>query len=212
VPRRSLLWFLNDHMIESGSAHNLRPPTHPLPRWALALPLLVVIAATATAVTMISVGRSAKTASVAGGVAHVGASAPAFTSWNLAGDKVSLSDFKGRPVLLTFWATWCTACQEELPALQRIRDRYQSTGFTVLAIDYKETNTVRMVQFLNGLHVKLDTVIDPDGAIATAYGVDIGLPISVLLDPKSTVRQIIVGLAPSSVLEAAVGAVAGPSP
>ena len=199
-------------MIESGRAHNLRPPTHPVPRWALALPLLVVIAITATAVAMISVGRSAKTASVAGGVAHVGAYAPAFTSWNLAGDKVSLSDFKGRPVLLTFWATWCTACQEELPALQRIRDRYQSTGFTVLAIDYKETNTARMVQFLAGLHVNLDTVIDPDGAIATAYGVDIGLPISVLLDPKSTVRQIIVGLEPSAALETAVGKVAGPNP
>jgi len=199
-------------MLESGSARNPRPPTLPLPRWALALPLLVVIAATAMAVAMIGGGKPARTASVAGGVAHVGGPAPAFTSWNLAGDKVSLVDFKGRPVLLAFWATWCTACQDELPALKGIEDRYQSTGFTVLAIDYKETNTVRMSEFLAGLHVNLEAVIDPDGAIATAYGVDIGLPISVLLDPTLTVRQIIVGLAPSAALEAAVGKVAAPTP
>ncbi len=182
-----------------------------MPRWALALPLLVVVAATATAVAMITSGGSAKTVSVAGGVARVGGTAPAFTSWDLTGNKVSLADFKGRPVLLTFWATWCTACQDELPALQRIRDRYQSTGFTILAVNYKETNNARMSQYLAGLHVNLEAVIDPEGAIATAYGVDIGLPINVLLDRKATVTQIIVGLVPSAALETAVGKVAGPT-
>ena len=197
-------------MIESGSARKLNPPTRPVPRWALALPLLVVVVATATAVAIITAGRSAKTASVTGGVARVGGTAPGFTSWDLAGNKVSLADFKGRPVLLTFWATWCTACQDELPALQRIRDRYQSTGFTVLAVNYKETNNARMSQFLAGLHLNLEAVIDPEGAIATAYGVDIGLPISVLLDAKATVTQIFVGVPPSAELETAVGKVASP--
>jgi peroxiredoxin len=195
-------------MIESGGAQELHPPTRPAPRWALALPLLVVIVATATGVAMISAGRSARTPSVGGGVARVGGTAPGFTSWDLAGNRVSLADFKGRPVLLTFWATWCTACQDELPALQRIRDRYQSTGFTVLAVNYKETNSARMNQYLAGLHVNLEAVIDPEGAIATAYGVDIGLPISVLLDRRGTVMQVMVGLQPSATLETAVGRVA----
>jgi peroxiredoxin len=199
-------------MIESGGAHEPSPPKRPVPKWALALPLLVVVATTATAVAMITLGRPAKTASVSGGNARVGATAPAFTSWDLSGNKVSLSDFKGRPVLLTFWATWCTACQEELPALQRIRDRYQPAGFTVLAINYKETSGARMSQYLAGLHVDLEAVIDPEGTIASAYGVDIGLPISVVLDRKGKVTQIIVGLVPSAVLETAVSRVAGPTP
>lgn len=198
-------------MIESGGGQAARPPTSPIPKWALALPLLVVVAATATAVGMITMGRSAKTASVTGPIARVGGTAPAFTSWDLTGNKVHLADFKGRPVLLTFWATWCTACQDELPALQLIRDRYQSTGFTVVAVNYKETNNDRMSQYLASLHVNLEAVIDPDGTIATAYGVDIGLPISVLLDRKATVTQIIVGLVPTSALEAAIGRVAGPT-
>ncbi len=181
-----------------------------MPRWALALPLLVVVVATATAVAMVTTGKSAKTASVSGGVARVGGTAPGFTSWDLAGNKVSLADFKGRPVLLTFWATWCTACQDELPALQGIRDRYQSTGFTVLAVNYKETSNARMSQFLAGLHVNLEAVVDPEGSIATAYGVDIGLPISVLLDSKAIVTQIFVGLVPSAELETAVGKVTSP--
>jgi peroxiredoxin len=140
----------------------------------------------------------------------VGETAPAFTSWDLSGKKVSLAEFKGRPVLITFWATWCTACQQELPTVQRIRDQYQSTGFSVLALDYRETNTARMSQFLAGLHVNLEAVIDPDGTIASAYGVDIGLPISVLLDRKGTVVQIWIGAVTSAELETAVGEVVGP--
>jgi thiol-disulfide isomerase/thioredoxin len=141
----------------------------------------------------------------------VGGTAPAFASWDLSGKKVSLSDFKGHPVLITFWATWCTACQEELPAVQRIRDRYQSTGLSVLAVNYRETNTGRMSDYLAGLHVNLQAVMDPEGTISSAYGVDIGLPISVLLDRKGTVLQIIIGVVSSAALEAAVGQVAGPA-
>ncbi len=142
----------------------------------------------------------------------MGGAAPAFSSWDLSGKKVSLADFKGHPVLITFWATWCTACQTELPELQRIRDRYQSTGLSMLAVNYRETNSDRMSQYLAGLHVDLDAVIDPDGTIASAYGVDIGLPINVLLDRQGTVRQIIIGVVSSAALETDVGQVAGPAP
>jgi thiol-disulfide isomerase/thioredoxin len=176
----------------------------PVPKWALALPVLVVVAVTAAAVAMITVGRSPQTVSVSGGVARVGARAPNFASWDLNGKKVSLANFKGRPMLLTFWATWCTACREELPALQGIQDRYQSTGFTILAINYRETDNRRLIQYLAGLHVNLEGVVDPDGTIAAAYGVTIGLPVNVLLDRAGTVVQVIIGQVPSATLESAV--------
>jgi peroxiredoxin len=194
-------------MIQSGGARDPLVVTRPVPKWALALPVLVVFVAVATAVAILTAGR---TASVSGGHARVGGTAPAFTSWNLSGKQVSLAEFKGRPVLLTFWATGCTACKEELPALQRIQDRYQSTGFTILAVNYMETNDARMRQYLAGLHVKLEAVIDPKGDIANAYGV-FGLPINVLLDRKGTVSQILIGLVPSAVLETAVAQITGPT-
>lgn len=182
-----------------------------MPKWALALPLLVVVAATATAIAMITVAGSPKTVSVSGAHARVGGTAPAFTSWDLGGKKVSLSDFKGHPVVITFWATWCTACQEELPAMQRIRDRYQSSGLSVLALNYRETSNARMSEYLAGLHVNLQAVIDPEGTIASAYGVDIGLPITVLLDRSATVVQILIGSVANAALEAAVAQVVGPA-
>lgn len=183
-----------------------------MPRWALALPLLIVVAAAATAVGVITAGKSSKAASVSGGFARVGETAPQFTSWDLNGNKVSLADLKGHPVLITFWATWCTACQQELPAVEQIRDRYQAAGLKVLAVNYRETNVDRMRQFLAGLNVNLAAVTDTDGSIATAYGVDIGLPISVLLDRNGRVLQIMIGAQSSSALDAAVSQVAGPAP
>jgi thiol-disulfide isomerase/thioredoxin len=182
-----------------------RPAAPPqVPRWALALPVLVVVAVTAGAVIMITIGRSSQTVSVSEGVARVGGPAPTFTSWDLNGKRVSLSDFKGRPVLLTFWATWCTVCREELPALQRLQDRYQSTGFTILAINYRETDNRRLAQYLAGLQVHLKPVIDPEGTIAGAYGVDIGLPVNVLVNRAGTVTQIIIGAVPNASLENAI--------
>jgi cytochrome c biogenesis protein CcmG, thiol:disulfide interchange protein DsbE len=197
-------------MIGSGGAPAVRPETRPAPKWALALPVLVVVAATATAATLVTLGWPWKSPLVAAGTARVGAPAPGFTSWDLSGSKVSLSDFKGRPVLLTFWATGCTACREELPALQRIQDRYQSTGFKVLAVNYRETNDVWMNEYLAALHVKLQVVIDPKGTIARAYGV-FGLPINVLLDRKGTVVKIAIGVVQSAALDAAVALAAGPA-
>ncbi|MHB8686022.1 MAG: TlpA disulfide reductase family protein [Candidatus Dormibacteraceae bacterium] len=163
------------------------------------------MAVVAVAVAMITVGRSPQTVSVSGGVARVDGRAPNFVSWDLNGKKVSLTDFKGRPILLTFWATWCTVCREELPALQRIQDRYQSTGFTILAINYRETDNRRLRQYLDGLQVNLKAVIDPEGTIAAAYGVEIGLPVNVLLNRAGTVVQIMIGEVPNATLESAVG-------
>jgi thiol-disulfide isomerase/thioredoxin len=183
------------------------PAAREVPKWALALPVLVVVAVTSAAVVMITVDRPQQTVSVSGGVARVGGPAPTFTSWDLNGKRVSLSDFKGRPVLLTFWATWCTVCREELPALQRLQDRYQSTGFTILAINYRETDNRRLAQYLAGLQVHLKPVIDPEGTIAGAYGVDIGLPVNVLVNRAGTVTQIIIGAVPNASLENAVGQV-----
>ncbi|HXC77199.1 MAG TPA: TlpA disulfide reductase family protein [Candidatus Acidoferrum sp.] len=198
-------------MIESGGARDLVPAQRPVPKWALALPVLVVVVATVTGVALTTLDRSSGKPSVSPGLARVGGMAPDFTSWDLSGKKVSLADFKGDPVLITFWATWCTACQGELPTVQRIRDQFSSNGFHVLAVNYRETSSSRMSQYLAGLHVNLEAVIDPEGTIASAYGVDIGLPISVLLDRTGTVVQIWIGAVTSAALETAVGQVATPA-
>jgi thiol-disulfide isomerase/thioredoxin len=181
-----------------------RPPGHRVPVWALALPVLVVLVATAVGVTMVIADRPANAVWVAAGHASVGEAAPNFTSYDLQGNKVSLSDFGSRPVLLTFWATWCTVCKDELPALQGLEQRYSSDGFKVLAVDYRETSNERMRQYLAGINVTLQSAIDPGAAIATAYGVDVGLPVNVVVDRAGRVAQIMIGEVTNASIETAV--------
>ncbi|HEY2598260.1 MAG TPA: TlpA disulfide reductase family protein [Candidatus Dormibacteraeota bacterium] len=188
-----------------------RPPGHRVPAWALALPLLVVLVATAIGVAMVLGDRSSSAVWVAPGHASVGAPAPNFTSFDLQGKKVSLSDFASRPVLLTFWATWCTVCKDELPALQALEQRYAASGFAVLAVNYRETNNERMRQYLSGINVTLQSVIDPGASIASAYGVDVGLPVNVVVDNAGRVARIMVGEQSVASIDSAVAQVAAPA-
>ena len=165
--------------------------------------------AVATASVVVLSNSGTKTVSVDPGLAQVGKRAPGFSSWDLGGGRVSLDQFKGKPVLLTFWATWCTACQDELPALQKIGDQYKASGLTILAVDYRETDNARMSQFLAGLKVNMEVVVDPQGAIAGAFGVDLGLPVNVWLDRNHVVSRVMVGEQPSATLDAAAAQIAG---
>lgn len=180
------------------------PESRQVPAWALALPVVVVLLAVSAGVAMVVADRPSSSVWVASGHAIVGGTSPNFTTHDLRGKRVSLSDFAGRPVLLSFWATWCTVCRDELPALQRLQDRYASAGFQVLLVNYRETSGDRMRQYLSGLQVNLEAVVDPDGAIASAYGVDIGLPVNVLSDRSGKVARILVGEVPIDTIESAV--------
>ena len=153
---------------------------------------------------MVIADRSSSPVWVAAGHARVGEAAPNFTSVDLQGNKVSLSDFGSRPVLLTFWATWCTVCKDELPALQSLEQNYGSSRLKVLAINYRETSNSRMRQYLAGINVTLQSAIDPNAAISAAYGVDVGLPVNVLVDRSGRVAKIMIGEVPISSVESAV--------
>jgi thiol-disulfide isomerase/thioredoxin len=196
----------------AARANALKPDGRQVPPWALLLPVLVVLIAMSAGIAMVVGGRSSNTVWVAAGHARVGGTSPDFSSWDLNGKQVSLSALGRRPVLLTFWATWCTVCRDELPALQRLQDQYRAGGFTVLAVNYRESSNDRMRQYLSGLGVNLQTVIDPEGAIAAAYGVDVGLPVNVLSDRSGTVARIMIGEVPIAAIDDAVRQAVGPAP
>ena len=199
-------------MNTAARANALKPDGRQVPAWALLLPVLVVVIAMSAGIAMVVASRSSNPVWVAAGHARVGGTTPDFSSWDLNGKQVSFSALGRRPVLLTFWATWCTVCRDELPALQRLQDQYQSGGFTVLAVNYRESSSDRMRKYLSGLGVSLQTVIDPEGAIGAAYGVDVGLPVNVLSDRSGTVAQIMIGEVPIAAIDDAVRQAVGPAP
>jgi cytochrome c biogenesis protein CcmG, thiol:disulfide interchange protein DsbE len=148
------------------------------------------------------VGRpAAMTVIVQGGRAKVGAPAPDFSTKTLDGASVRLSQYRGKPVLLNFWATWCAPCHDEMPLIQRALDAYKAQGLTVLAVDYQETSTSSMKAFLHTVGVHFPGLFDPAGQIAAEYGVSVGLPVSVFIDRSGTVSFIQLGQMSDVVLQ-----------
>jgi cytochrome c biogenesis protein CcmG, thiol:disulfide interchange protein DsbE len=125
--------------------------------------------------------------------------APDFTLRNLDGETVSLSDYRGKVVLLNFWGTWCPPCREETPALQAAYQRYQDQGFVVVGVDLlfqersqyqRDVDDVRTFAKLYG--VTYPMVLDEDGSASQAYGIA-PLPTSYIIDRDGKVRYIQVG-------------------
>jgi cytochrome c-type biogenesis protein len=126
------------------------------------------------------------------GPVQVGKPAPDFTLTDIDGHRVSLSQLKGKPVLVTFWATWCVPCRDELPV---IRDEYlahRAEGFSVVAINFGDESASTIRKFWEGLHLQPAPFLDANAAAANAYGVALsstGLPVSVLVARDGTVSS-----------------------
>ena len=114
----------------------------------------------------------------------VGQRAPDFTVELLDGRTVSLSDFRGRPVLINFWATWCGPCRDEMPDFQTVYDvQGGEAGFVVLAVNFMEARG-DVAAFIEGLNITFPVALDPDGKVnGDLYRSAIpGYPTSFLLD------------------------------
>ena len=138
---------------------------------------------------------------VQGGPAAVGRTAPDFTTETLDGRRIRLSQYRGKPVLLNFWATWCAPCQDEMPLIQRASDIYKGQGLVVLAVNYQQTSTSSMQAFLRKVDARFPAVFDPAAQIAGAYGVNVGLPVSVFIDRSGTVSFIQLGQMSNAILQ-----------
>ncbi len=111
--------------------------------------------------------------------------APDFTLPDPDGKKLSLKDFRGKLVFLNFWATWCTSCRTEMPAMERLYREFQSKGFEILAVNVKD-NRKDALAFVKELKLSYPIVMDPDGEVGLLYGAW-GLPATYLIDEKGIV-------------------------
>ena len=126
-----------------------------------------------------------------------------FTLENLNGEQVSLSDFKGKPVVLNFWASWCPSCQSEMKGFQKFSTQYEQSGKIVfLMVDLtdgdRETKDIA-IQFLKDHDYKINVLFDQKVAVAAEYGIS-SIPATYFIDAEGFIRKINVGAMDESTL------------
>ena len=121
-----------------------------------------------------------------------GFTAPGFTLQNLNGSPVNLGDFRGKVVLLNFWASWCGPCKKEIPALKRLYQVRKGPDFEILAVSLDRTAGDKVASFVNANQMEFPILLNPDGDMGGRYWVR-GIPTSFLLDKKGIVKWKVVG-------------------
>ncbi|HKW29006.1 MAG TPA: TlpA disulfide reductase family protein [Verrucomicrobiae bacterium] len=121
-----------------------------------------------------------------------GEAAPDFALTNLAGKTVRLSDFKGKIVLLDFWATWCAPCQEEIPSFVQLQKQYSGRGFTVLGIALDDDGAAVVKPLAQKLDVNYPLVIG-DTQVAARYGGIQAVPTAFLIGRDGRILKTFVG-------------------
>lgn len=124
-----------------------------------------------------------------GGVLEVGEKALNFTLPDLDGNPISLDDFRGRPVIVNFWATWCAPCRIEMPELQEAYETYRDEGLVILALNQDEPVDVARAYFEDEMGLTFTALQDDNSAIATAFGT-IGLPTTFFIDGEGAIAVI----------------------
>jgi len=115
--------------------------------------------------------------------------APVFSLYDSHGKKRNLSEFRGRVVLINFWATWCAPCRVEIPWLKQVQDRYAKDGFTVLGVAMDQAGWRSLTPFLAQYKVNYPVLLG-DVKIARLYRVRQVLPKTFFLDRKGRIVAV----------------------
>ncbi len=123
-------------------------------------------------------------------VSLVGKVAPDFTLKSLQGEKIALSDLRGKIVLLDFWATWCGPCRKELPDIEKLFQKYQDKDVVILAIDDEESGTIK--SFLKKHNYDFTTLVDSNQEVHRKYSTR-AIPTVLVINRQGVVVDHFVG-------------------
>jgi cytochrome c biogenesis protein CcmG, thiol:disulfide interchange protein DsbE len=125
--------------------------------------------------------------------------APDFTLPQLDGQTLRLSSYRGRVVLLDFWATWCVPCREQIPHFIELQDKYRADGFEIIGVSMDDgPEPVR--SFSQEFHMNYPVVMG-NAKIGELYGGVLGLPIAFLLDRDGQVHAKHIGATKPEIIE-----------
>ncbi|MEM9083172.1 MAG: redoxin family protein, partial [Planctomycetota bacterium] len=120
--------------------------------------------------------------------------APVWEARTLNGDRIALEDFRGKVVLMDFWATWCPPCVRALPEIQAIHEMYDEDDVVVLGMNQRE-NGQTVDDYVSDKGFTFTQVMDRDGSIGDKYGVE-GIPSTAVVDPAGNLTYFHTGYSP----------------
>jgi thiol-disulfide isomerase/thioredoxin len=132
--------------------------------------------------------------------------APNFTMTDASGKLVKLSDFRGKAVLLNFWATWCGPCKVEIPMLKGLQQTYQDRKFTVLGVSLEEEGWTVVKPYMERAQFNYPVTVGGED-IAALYGGLNSVPTTLLIDKSGRIASVHVGLCNRSEYEGEIKAV-----
>ena len=121
-----------------------------------------------------------------------GVHAPDFTLPGLDNKMVSLSDYRGKVVLLNIWATWCPPCVEEMPSMEKLYQALKGEGFEILAVSVDVSGAKIVTPFIKKHKLSFPVLTDTKGSIKSLYQTT-GLPESFIIGKDGTVAEKVIG-------------------
>ena len=144
---------------------------------------------------------------------RIGQLAPDFELDTLDGERLRLSDLRGRPLVLNFWASWCSPCRREFPALIRAQNAHADADLLIIGLNIEEPPTAAQ-DFVDEFGVQFPIPMDRDGAVYRAYGYEglVGPPRTFFVDDNGIITKIYAGQAPDEQIAADIAAHASRPP
>ena len=121
------------------------------------------------------------------GALQIGRPAPQFTLPDLNGSEISLDQYKGRVVMLDFWASWCGPCRMTMPMIENLQKKY-ANSLVLLTINLQEPKDV-VEEYVWKQGIQSQVLLDEDGSVGEAYGT-ISIPMQIIIDKQGIVRFI----------------------
>jgi len=137
----------------------------------------------------VPVQRSAAVQKVA---AVKGAIAPDFELKNMAGENIRLSDYRGKVVVLNFWATWCPPCKKEMPSMERLYQVFSGSDFVMLAVNSEKNGYKNVERFQKNKNYSFPVLLDSDAAVQKTYRVS-AFPETFIIDKKGVIVEKVIG-------------------
>ncbi|MDD5496069.1 MAG: TlpA disulfide reductase family protein [Candidatus Omnitrophica bacterium] len=133
-----------------------------------------------------------------GNALEIGDTAPEFTLKDLEGKNVNLADFKGRVIILDFFATWCPPCKEEIPDFIALQKDYKNNGFAMIGVALVGHREAK--DFADKVGINYPVLID-DEKVSVSYGPIRSIPTTFIIGKDSKIAKIYIGYRPKSVFE-----------